>query len=143
VGASVQRHDGHIAIAGTLTEDDDLIPLAGGLTGKVTIDLSGLRRINSAGVRMWMLFVRAVPPSVELTLEKCSVPFVNQMNLVRDFVGGARVTSVYVPYLCTKCSKSPVRLASLGEAMPEAGKCDCGGALEMDADEQHYLAFQR
>lgn len=135
-----------VTLRGRLSEDSDLEALLGRLPeGASTLDLSGITRVNSYGVREWRNFIRAVPAGKQLVLEKCSVAFVNQLNMITDFAGPARIASVFVPYLCNRCDKPAERLVEIvaggsPPTLPEA-RCACGGTLEPDVIEDLYFSF--
>lgn len=104
----------------------------------VIIDLSGVERINSFGVREWISFLRLFEGrGGALVLEGCSLPIVAQMAVVQNFLGPARVRSFYAPYLCRGCKAESVELievADLGRdrKLPPR-RCRCGGTSELDA----------
>lgn len=134
-----------LVIAGDITEESDFAPAVEQARGEVEVDLGGVRRINSSGVREWVGFVRAAGKSARLTLHRCPVSFVSQMNMISNFTGGARVHSVFVPRLCGGCGAIREDLAPVSELRagkrdaPPCGKCQ--GAMELDADEEEYFAF--
>jgi eukaryotic-like serine/threonine-protein kinase len=132
-----------IRIVGKLTEHADLMPLLPHLREQPCIDLSGISRINSSGIRNWMTFIRSLPPEHAVELEGCPVAFVAQLNLISNLAGTARIRSVFAPYLCTRCDATLERLVMCA-ALPESTTeiCDkCGGPTELDADMDEYFAF--
>lgn len=145
---SIDRGSSTVTLKGPFTEASDFTPLAAQLSGAVKVDLAGVTRINSSGVRQWVNFLRSLPQTTQLTLEKCPVMFVNQMNMISNFIVGAQVQSVFVPYLCTGCEADRSDLYDLA-AIREGrhlcpAKCDaCGAAMELDAPEDEYFAFTR
>jgi len=134
-----------LVIGGDFTEESDFGPAAAQARGEVEVDLGAVRRINSSGVREWVGFVRAAGKAARLTLHRCPVSFVSQMNMISNFVGGARVHSVLVPGLCSGCGAAREELALVADL--RAGRRDlppcgaCGGAVELDADESEYFSF--
>src|SRR5579862_9294898 len=94
-----------IALGGHLNEAADLSPITK-LPGPLIIDLSGLDRINSLGVRDWMRFIRTCETEgIDLTFERCSPTIVGQISMITNFMGTrSRIASVEVPYLCTSCA---------------------------------------
>ena len=115
------------------------------------IDLGGVERINSCGVRDWMDWIDQVSqPPVEVVLLECSPPIVAQLNLVGGFAGRAAVQSIQAPYYCEHCDREAVLVLSVSEllaaprpAAPPA-PCDrCGQAMVFDDIEQSYFAFLR
>jgi anti-anti-sigma regulatory factor len=120
-----------------------------GLQGRVTVDLEGITRLNSCGVRHWLDFVGSLAGVQELTLRRCAVPFVTQLNTVMGMRGTARVESIMAPFACRDCGAESVREVKLsGEILddPESavveGKCaECGGVVEFDDLPERYFAF--
>jgi anti-anti-sigma regulatory factor len=92
-----------VEMLGDFDETADLRDLASVLRGRIAIDLGGVRRFSSAGVREWIHFVRSLPPGTDLSLVGCSTASVTQLNLIDNFRGPARVESFWAPYSCTAC----------------------------------------
>jgi hypothetical protein len=88
---------------GDFDETADLRDLASVLRGRIAIDLGGVRRYSSAGVREWIHFVRSLPQGTDLSLVGCSKASVTQLNLIDNFRGPARVESFWAPYACIAC----------------------------------------
>lgn len=120
-----------------------------GLRGRVTVDLHGVTRLNSCGVRHWLDFIGSLAGVEELVLRRCAVPFVTQLNTVVGMRGGARVESIMAPFACQECGAESVREVVLtGETIedPESavagGRCAaCGGVVEFDDLPERYFAF--
>lgn len=114
------------------------------------VDLGGVRRINSVGVRDWVLWLRSARarfPTV--VLFDCPTAIVNEINLVRNFAEGAVVTTFQAPYFCDRCGLESVRtldalaMVSAGERTAPAAPCGkpaCANALD-DADEAYFAFF--
>lgn len=138
-----------VAISGEFTENANFSELLGAQTPAIVLDLSGVRRINSCGVREWVHLVEALKHSGRsVELERCSVPFVAQLNMIVNFSGGARVRSFYAPYLCTSCNTEHAELCEMPDsaapAVREFSKCPaCGSVSEFDDIPYAYLAFTR
>jgi hypothetical protein len=100
-----------ITLRGEIDESSDLLKLAEELSGPVTLDMGGIRRVNSAGILLWQRFIAAVKDKVSpLVLERCSPQVVVQVSIVPGFLGPATVASAYAVYYCPKCSKDVMRL---------------------------------
>lgn len=105
-----------IVVSGGLTEFADLARLQAELGADNELDLSGITTVNSTGVREWLKFVQSVDANNQhLVLRRCSVSFVNQLNMIRRFAGGARVASILAPYVCPECDAITDRLLELGD----------------------------
>ncbi len=138
-----------VVLSGDLNEHAEFAPVVGCDARALVFDLEGVRRINSCGVREWIRMMDALRAQGRaITLERCSVAVVNQMNMIVNFRGDARVASVQLPYLCPRCDEEFVVACELGGAsVPEvrdAVPCPrCGEAAEFDDLVEAYLAFAR
>lgn len=149
--ASVRRGEGRteLSLEGDLTEHFDLTPLLPELAGAIEIDLSRVRRINSAGVRQWIQFVRALGEGRDVVLVRCPAPFIWQASMIGNFLGGATVASFYVPYICPRCDATQsvlVEVASLDRerpALPDARCEPCAAPMESDVVPEVFLGFLR
>lgn len=145
--------EGRLAIEGVVTERTDFSALAKALLeargGEPVLDVGGVERINSAGVREWVLFLEkraGAPGAGPLTLVRCPPEFVQQLNTVAGFARGCAVRSVLAPYRCEKCgAESLVEIATAGDpvsAVREPRSCTrCKGATSFDDLEEAYFAF--
>ena len=89
-----------LIVGGRIDENADLVALATEIPADgATIDLGGLTRINSIGVREWMDFAAAVKDR-PLTLERCAPVFVDQLNAIANFAGATTIRSVLSIYEC-------------------------------------------
>jgi anti-anti-sigma regulatory factor len=143
------RLDGIIDEHNRLDEIASALPTAPSDTTLV-IDLGGVSRLNSVGVRDWVLALRRLHarfPSIRLI--DCTPAVMNEVNFVRNFAEGALIASFQAPTFCTRCSREgsamiPVFGAQDGrrlERLPSFAceRNDCENAL--DDDEGSYLAF--
>jgi hypothetical protein len=117
---------------------------------KVVIDLSGLTRMNSLGVREWILFLEQLPHS-SLEFSGISEVFLQQGVIVPELLGSRSplVRSFEAPYFCEQCNQRklltlrPAELARNGGALaPPARACEkCNSKLVFDALEEEYFFF--
>ena len=72
-----------VALTGRIDEDSDFESLGEVLKGatKLDLELSGIRSINSCGVREWIHFVRNLPDFEEVRYLRCSPFVVLQLNM--------------------------------------------------------------
>ena len=136
-----------IALSGHLNEAADLTPLTQ-LPGPLVIDLSGLDRINSLGVRDWMRFIRICETAgVALTFERCSPTIVQQISMITNFMGTtSRISSVEVPYLCSACGTEHLQLLELvpGAELQVTITCPkCRAPMELDDLVETYAEIMR
>ena len=123
----------------------------GNLGGSKTIvlDVSGMVRITSFGVRQWLLAMDALPKGVEVYLLGCPTFFVDQLNMVLNFGGPAKVLSAQAPFLCEACGVDSSEVidvldghADLVKGVVRRKTCSsCGGQLALDETPAAYFAF--
>jgi anti-anti-sigma regulatory factor len=116
------------------------------LRGRVTLDLAGIRRINSFGVRELLNFFDHLQRSCQIEGERCSSAVVMQLNMLPEFTRHLRVRSILVPLECPRCLQEkeiPVELGATS-ARPKipATMCDrCHTAMHLSEPEERYFAF--
>ena len=145
------REDGAtwIGLSGEITENSDFAPILGKISNLAVFDLSDVNRINSCGVREWIHFVTSIGQAGKrLVLERCSVPFVHQLNMITNFAGQAEIHSIFAPYFCPACGSEAARVVDLRTDAPvnlgDAPACEkCGTAMEFDDMPESYLTFRK
>lgn len=100
--------DGGIAclrFAGTIDEGFEGKKLGATVAGDtLLLDLGGVKKISSFGIREWVDFVTTAGKQVRsMILIECSPKVVDQLNMVANFAGGGRVFSFYAPFRCDYC----------------------------------------
>lgn len=134
-------------LEGIIDEDLDLSPLRS-VTGPLLLNLSGIKSINSLGIRGWVNFWKELE-SKEVYYLECPPIIVRQMSMIPSFTGNAKVLSVYVPYVCDNCDAEQLSLVNLPESqapeVPETVPCkQCGaGEMELDANPKQYFSFKK
>jgi anti-anti-sigma regulatory factor len=114
-------------------------------------DLSSVSRINSCGVREWILFLERIQNRIPTAFTMVNEFFVDQASVVPTLLGkrGTPVLQFHAPYRCTSCNRRVPRILKSHEVPIEEPKapgsrCEkCGSALEFDAIEEEYFAFLR
>ena len=136
-----------VTITGVVDEHIDLAPLAP-VSGRVRIDLQGVRRINSVGVRAWVDAMKGLASRAQVTFTRCSPPIVDQLNMIHGFLAGARVESFYGAMICPTCETEHLALFDV-RAVQQQGhltevRCPkCSTPMELDDIEDEYLLFIR
>ncbi len=136
-----------VHLNGPVNEDADFAPLSAELQARlhVRFDLSGIARINSCGVREWVNFIRSLPGTCNIEIEKCTPAVVSQLNMISNFAGNARVLSVHAPFVCDNCGNEEDVLVLIQPGqiptLEEASCNNCGGPMEFDDVEDSYFAF--
>jgi hypothetical protein len=138
-----------VTLAGVLDEAADLSPLAA-LGGRpLEIDLRGVQRINSSGVRTWIDVVRALPRATPLRFVRCPPPIVDQCNMVVGFLGHGRLESFYAPLACAECDEQLEQLyataavKAAGGVLPPTPCPRCRRPMAIDDLADQYLQFVR
>jgi serine/threonine protein kinase len=142
------KHQGSIRIElkGEINETSILRSLFNH-TGPIHLDLQGVSRINSVGLRAWIDAFRERPPGVEIIFERCSPVLVNQIDILPLLTDDVRITSVMAPYCCTSCKRESLELVFIEEmdgCHPPSRQCvKCAGHLQFDGMPEEYFAFLR
>ena len=152
-GAVVAKHPRgdttFVTIAGRLTESFKGEALGRELRGTVVIDLAGVERITSFGVREWLAMLGAAQDVRKLFFLRASEPVVNQLGMIRKFAGNAQIVSFFAPYLCGGCGEGFDRMFdcerdadAIREGRAEEAPCpNCGAAGYFDDDARSYFGF--
>ena len=138
-----------VKLVGFLDEENKLKPLVEEIpAGTAMIDLAGIERINSNGIRDWVNWLAALEANgTRPVLVGCSPAIVAQINLVKNFTGTGAVKSFQVPYHCRECDEDKVIVVEASEmssssATPPACPCErCGRDMDVDEMPGSYFAF--
>lgn len=138
-----------IYLKGVIDEDTEFEALkkAG---SNLVINFKGVTSINSCGIRTWVNFMKDLA-SAKIVYEECPPLIVRQMNMVPSFMSHAKVTSVYVPYVCDECESETMTLVTHDKfgngnpSIPESMTCtSCKeGEMELDGNPKQYFAFAK
>jgi hypothetical protein len=137
-----------ISLAGRIDENADLAALAAAVPPDgATLDLGGLTRINSIGIREWMDFVMGLAPR-KVRLERCAPVFVEQLNAIANFTGGAELVSVLASFECENDGEVTNLEVQLDDArkqkLPAAPACrQCGATMTPAQEDAQYYRFLR
>lgn len=146
---SLEEHDDErrFVMRGEITEEADFSGVVTAAKERVVLNLAGVQRINSCGVREWIGFLQRLEGKAEtVELELCSPVMVRQLSMIATMRGNAAVTSILVPYFCEECDdERTVPLELTPGARPplaESAPCpSCGGEMQLDDTPDSYLAF--
>jgi hypothetical protein len=145
----------YVRFVGTIDEDLNfahlLDPIIGSHALKLNLDLEKVNRINSCGVREWLLFIQELQSQMAVRFVRVSEAFVKQINLIQGMLGpkGAPVLTFAAPYFCEQCDARHV-IALKAEEVDPTGKplrapirnCPrCSKPMSFDAMESEYLSF--
>ncbi|HUJ59204.1 MAG TPA: hypothetical protein VLX92_11950 [Kofleriaceae bacterium] len=140
-----------LKLTGTIDEAFEGKKVARSAEGDVlVIDLGGVKKISSFGIREWVDFVGAASQQVrQLLLIECAPKVVDQLNMVANFTGGGRVFSFYAPFRCDYCDSEHRVLLDVAKdfeaikAMKLAERpCPaCKEAMYFDEDGSTYFSY--
>jgi len=138
-----------ISFKGILDENAHLDKIFNTEKEKIVINLRGVKRINSCGVREWVNAIKAIPVEKKIEFVECSSSMVKQFNMITNFGGRGKVTSFMAPYFCSKCDKPVEKLIAVNDYMEELLKLipplfacsECRERLEFDDLEEKYFQF--
>jgi eukaryotic-like serine/threonine-protein kinase len=94
-----------IRLSGVVDETLDKELFLSKVEGVVVIDLDGVTRITSYGVREWLSALQQLK-ATWLGFVKCRPAMVSQFNMVPNFGRGGKILSLYLPYICPKTAKT-------------------------------------
>ncbi len=138
-----------VTVSGVIDENSDLGPLARLGDRPVRVNLRGVRRINSYGVRTWIDAIRAIPATTQLLFVHAPPPVVDQCNMVSGFLGHGALESFYAPMTCAECDEQIDQLFETEACRANGGRLPatpcprCGRGMEVDDLEEQYLLFVR
>ena len=115
---------------------------------KLNLDASGIERINSFGVRVWLETFKEFQ-HLNITLINCSQVLVDQFNMIPEMLDNLGIESFYASYYCEKCDKEQSVLLNCVEDFPVREDpiespdrmCDCGTKMRFYEEEEEYLGL--
>ncbi len=142
-----------LRLEGVIDEHNGLAQITDhlGPSDTLAIDLGGIKRLNSVGVRDWVNWLRALRVKYRAVIIFDPPPSVmNEVNFVKNFAEGAYITTFYAPLFCARCQKEESRLLEThrikngsGLSVPSFSceQSDCENTL--DDDPESYFSFIR
>lgn len=136
----ISRKGGVVFLEGVIDENADFSPLLSE-NPPLQLDLSGVSRINSIGVRSWMKFISLWGDKPMEYLE-CPIIITDQISITPVLMGlkkpVVKVMSAFISYVCSKCNQQEDLRVSRAQALPipvpaiVSPTCRaCGAALAM------------
>lgn len=115
---------------------------------RIVFDLKNVENFNSCGIREWIYFIRSVSELGSIYFRNCSIATVDQINMIPDSLGDAKIESFYAPYFCSEHGES-IQLINVEEHKKELYNLEapkffcssCSKELEFDALEESYFMF--
>lgn len=147
VSRAQQGSGWRLELAGVIDERFDPVTVSHGVSGTVIIDLDGVQRITSFGVREWIRAIRSLDLDY-LGFVRARPGMVSQFNMIAGFGGPGELISLYAPFICNSCGDITEVLIDLRRqhdvatsgSMPAVRCSKCGGATEFDDLPESYFA---
>jgi serine/threonine protein kinase/anti-anti-sigma regulatory factor len=151
---TLERIDGNggtlVRLRGSIDADLQTTEFVTNVGSAFIIDLDGVERITSFGVREWVRMLGRVAAGF-VGFINCRPIVIAQFNSVVDFGQQGQVISLYVPYLCDACGHEFDELVDLrerfdvaeAEETPKAPCPKCGASGELDDMPENYFSFVR
>jgi len=142
------RQGNEIKISGQINEFVDLEPIFDNSWKRLYFDLSGIKEVNSIGLRTWADFTKKFKGFI--VYRQCSVPMMEQLNMVPEALGNkAWVESFYAPFFCPECFKETQIVLELGKSFDPKAKeitsevnCpSCNQVMEPEFHRDEYFQF--
>jgi len=114
------------------------------------MDLGGLTRMTSYGVRQWMRSRDQLPETIQnLYYVSCPPFIVDQFNMVLGFGGNGKVVTAMAPFACTSCGSEVKALVDIIREHDNlvAGRVgdracpSCGGKMQLEEMVDTYFSF--
>ncbi len=136
----ISRTGATLKISGVIDEHADFTPLLSE-PAPLTLDFSGVERVNSVGLRTWMRFMTQWGDK-DLTYVGCPVVVVDQLAIIPALMGikrrAAMVQSACIGFECLKCGHQEDRCLDRSDVHPTPDQSQlsppcpsCGKPLEM------------
>lgn len=134
-------------LKGQIDERSQLGTVVGELANGGILDLTGIERINSAGLLLWVRWVVKATEGRGISVEGISYPMAVQANQLLDLFGSARVVSCLAPYYCPRCNAARTVLVTAEELrdraqIPPRNCNSCSTAMQFD-ELDDYFQFLR
>lgn len=135
-------------LKGVINEEADLSFMSDIPAGDVVINTAAVERINSCGVREWITALKTVDGGAKITYTECSAAFLDQINMISNFIGDGEVKSMFIPYICESCDYKKDVLVDLEECLqddelelPEVECKECSDPMELGDDPEQLFSF--
>ena len=140
-----------LKFSGTIDESFEGKKIARSIQAEtLVLDLGGVKKISSFGIREWVDFATAAVKQVkQMILIECAPKVVDQLNMVANFAGGGRVFSFYAPFRCDYCDSEQRTLLEVSkdfEAIKSMKLGDrpcpsCKESMYFDEDGSTYFSY--
>lgn len=96
---------GRVLLEGVMNEEAqvELERVRAELAGPLVFDFARVKAVNSAGVRVWIDFLRSIVTKQAISMARCPPEVVVQINMIPSFSSGAVIESVLGYFSCEQC----------------------------------------
>lgn len=139
-----------LQFTGTIDESFNAKQIAEGIKDTLIVDLSGVKRISSFGIREWLEFLKIANEKCSaMYFIKCPPRIIDQFNMVANFGGKGRILSFFAPYHCDYCERDDNILLEVADQyelikdkkLPDQPCEKCGNAEYLDEDPETFLSY--
>jgi serine/threonine protein kinase len=134
--------DLRLELRGAIDETSDLRPIFS-QSGTVSLDLSGVTHITSAGIGVWLRADQKRSAHLELLFENCPPAMIHQFALVKGLAASGELRSFLLTYVCPSCMREVTKRATryeLERGVPPEMCSSCNTAMDFDDDPWVYAA---
>src|SRR5262245_39793174 len=131
------------------TLDDVFAKVTKAVGGSLVMNLQGIIRINSLGIRGWIPLMSSLTKGRQVSVEALSYPLVLQANNVANLLAAAQIVSCMAPYFCSLCEANRMVLITADElrggdgTVPAKACGDCGTPMEFDELDDYFSCLRR
>ncbi|SMF50197.1 hypothetical protein [Pseudobacteriovorax antillogorgiicola] len=139
-----------VKVLGTIDENFVFEDEVAKFKDEVYIDLQGVERINSCGVREWIKAILKTEAKIHFV--NCSSVIVSQFSMIPEFLGKHGVVESFeTQFVCDNCGHEESKILKVGkdiqpgqeiyEEGPEVECPECGSMMECDHNPELYFSF--
>jgi len=141
------QNNNQVFISGIILDPKDFLNLSFQENQDIIINLKELISINSLSIIAWLnLFY---PLKQQIYYKEVPPCFIEQINMIIEFLAHAKVDSVYLPYYCPVCDDVehilihiPETFDLLQEKLPQEYICrKCQTPREADFESESFFFF--
>ncbi len=139
-----------LQISGIIDEQFNGKSLSEGLARRLVIDLGGVKRMSSFGIREWLELMHEAEKKCD-EIYFISVPprILDQFNMMADFGGNGTILSFLAPYSCDYCESEHLEAINVidewenisQKKLREKPCPECGNPSYLDEDPEAFLSF--
>jgi len=114
-------------------------------TRDLIFDCDSLGKINSIGVRHWLMFLDRIAKAHEFRFRNCRESFMDTALMIPGFTRNRPVDSFFTAFCCTGCTNEKSLLIPVNHGKPNVPTdmtCEkCGNAMEVTEEFDDQLAY--